>query len=1002
MAKTRTDSAVGQIRTLFTLGRVGDRADGEILESFKAHHVEAEAAFKELVARHGAMVLQVCRRVLRDPHDVEDAFQATFLILVRRAGSIRNCDALGGWLHRVALRVALRARTEAASRREAEQKAAPESSKPDLDDVERAEIRTALDEELDRIPGPYRAAIIACYLEGLTHEEAANRLRLPVGTVRSRLSRGRDRLRERLVRRGLAPGVALPALGRAPAVVPAALYEAAARSLVSHLAVRSGAGAVPSAVTALAERVIRAMKLKLLGLCAAVALAVGAVVGMLPLLSMEGPGQGKATAAQAERPDPATSLAGIVRDSDGRPVAGATVVASALSPRRNRQITISGQDGRYAFQGKEGAEKLVYVLAYKAGLAPASKLRPGFLEGTPAGEVELVLLRAEPFVGIVQGRDGRPIAGATVRVLYMRGRKEKNEYSTILRNVLEETPLASLVATVTDKQGGFRFPAVPSPQGVVLDLSAEGLGDLSTEVPGDREAGYISGSAAMPARLTMDREARVLGKLVTRLPGVSVAGLKVALQNTNDSTRFWRDALTNADGRFEMRGLPEGGGNLFPYDHPTDGPWTYRAIDNLALHPGKTNEVTIELIEGVLVEGRIAEAGTGKPIAGVFVGMYGPARPRSGAAILSATTDAMGRYRFRLPPGVTYLYTAGGRPARSGSQSVVIPADVKTFTAPTIEVNQAAAPPPAAPRAATPARSKEDGTLAVAGLVCDVSDQPVGGALVVGARMQRDVAFDRRIVRADSRGRFSFSLPAAKRAGGIAYVCAFKEGLAPAAIRVRPFDAPLDGAVKLVLARTRPFVGVVVDHQRQPIAGAKVQVQSLKVPVLEGAGTMVMELPWPIIESTPLDGEFRTTTDAQGMFRFPSVPARSQLNLVVTAKGMAVHRTSDFNRPNMTGIRPNSFDAGFLRGTIDSPGRIYLAPEKRALAGMMNWSCKRKTDGTRPRAAGLTELNGAKDGHLWNTGFFEMVEFLVKPGDRRVEALGERSSGGFGCPEYQP
>jgi len=124
-------------------------------------------------------------------------------------------------------------------------------------------------------------------------------------------------------------------------------------------------------------------------------------------------------------------------------------------------------------------------------------------------------------------------------------------------------------------------------------------------------------------------------------------------------------------------------------------------------------------------------------------------------------------------------------------------------------------------------------------------------------------------------------------------------------------------------------VGVVVDHQRQPIPGAKVQVQSMKVPVPEGAGTLVMEVRWPIIESTPLEGVLRTTTDAQGQFRFPSAPARSVLNLVVTAKGMAEHRTSDFTRRGMTGIRPDSFDDGFLHGSIDSPGRIYLAPENR-------------------------------------------------------------------------
>ncbi|WP_406698045.1 RNA polymerase sigma factor [Singulisphaera sp. Ch08] len=191
MATSRTNFTLRQIRTLFSLGRVGDRADGELLEWFESHHAEAEAAFEELVVRHGPMVLDVCRRVLRDPNDVADAFQATFLILVRRAGTIRNRDALGGWLHRVALRVALRAKSEAAHRHESEQQAAvPETADPTGDSIERADMRAALHEELDRIPATYRVAFVACYLEGLTHEEAANRLHWPVGTVRSRLARG--------------------------------------------------------------------------------------------------------------------------------------------------------------------------------------------------------------------------------------------------------------------------------------------------------------------------------------------------------------------------------------------------------------------------------------------------------------------------------------------------------------------------------------------------------------------------------------------------------------------------------------------------------------------------------------------------------------------------------------------------------------------------------------------------------------------------------------------
>ncbi len=732
MARAGIDSALGQIRTLFSLGRVGDRADGEILEAFKTHHAEAEAAFAELVARHGAMVLEVCRRVLREPHDVEDAFQATFLILVRKAGGIRNRDALGGWLHRVALRVALRAKSEALHRREVELlTASREVEDEDGDDVQRAELRSVIHEELDRIPAAYRAALVTCYLEGLTHEEAANRLRLPVGTVRSRLSRGRERLRERLARRGLAPGVVLSALGDPSKPVPAGLSSKACGAILAHVAGQSGAGEISARAAGLAEKVIQAMHVRTFALCAAVALALGSLFGLMPFLTMVRASQAKGAEAAAPAVEPPIwgSMAGVVRDADGRPVPGATVIAGVFSERQSHLVATSGPDGRFAFKATKEVEKLSYALAYRAGYAPASKHLASWQDRRPSGDVELVVQKPEACVGVVEDRDGRSIAGASVRVRYMRGgpgKDGKREFYSVLSNVLHGSPLESVLVTTTDKQGKFRFAAVPSPQAVVLEAEAEGMANLSTEVPGDRDAGYISGTEAKPVRLTMEPEARVIGTIVTKLPGVSVAGIRVGLQSTRNSARFWRDTRTDNLGRFVMRGLPEGGGNVFPFDHPSEGPWTYRAIDNLALHPGKRAETTIELIEGVLVEGRVTDAATGKPIAGASVGMYGPARPNSGAAIISATTDDQGRYRFRLPPGSTRFYTAGGSRGPSGSVSVTIPTGVKRFVVPTIDGDQGRR---ACWGGSDPRRMHRPETLSVAGLVCDVSDRPVGGLL---------------------------------------------------------------------------------------------------------------------------------------------------------------------------------------------------------------------------------------------------------------------------------
>jgi RNA polymerase sigma factor (sigma-70 family) len=700
MAKRMTNSRLGPLCTLFCLGRVGDRTDGELLQWFETRHAEAETAFEELVARHGAMVLDVCRQVLRDSHDVDDAFQATFLILLRRSGSIRNRETFGGWLHRVALRVALRVRTESVHRRETETLLAKSStSDSTLHDVERDEIRMAVHEELDRIPTSYRTALVACYLEGLTHEEAANRLHWPVGTVRSRLARGRDQLRHRLARRGLAPGFVLPATGHAAPPVPTLLQRSAEELVFSYFNGHAHAVKLSTRAAVLAERMIRAMKLRSITVFASVALVAGTAAGVLPFLTVEEASLARATTGETQAVDlnPAKSLAGLVRDSEGNPVAGATVIAGRFTAELNHMITTSGPDGRFAFPPGRGEKKLEYAVAYKEGLAPASKFGSGIADGTPSGEMELILLKVEPFVGVVENRDGSPIAGASVWIKYMKGRGGKYD-NPILENVLRGTALESLFNTTTDKQGHFRFRAVPAPQGIALHVSADGMGDLSTKGPGKFEAGYVEGTVAVPARLTMQPEARVRGRVVTRLPGMTLAGLKVGLQSTNDSRQIWRESRTDAEGRFEMRGLPAGKCNIFLYNQPSDGAWAYRAIDSLPLHPGETAEATLELIEGLLVEGQVVDADSGNPIAGTSVAMYGPARPHSGAAVLSAKTDEKGRYHFRLPPGATrfYLYSAD---QVAPIQDVLIPGSSKIFTVPTLEARKRSRTTSAAGRA---------------------------------------------------------------------------------------------------------------------------------------------------------------------------------------------------------------------------------------------------------------------------------------------------------------
>ena len=196
----------------------GRRAGGRAAPGPVLRLAKDAVAFEALVARHGPMVLATCRAVLKNEHDVEDAFQTTFLVLARKAHSIRGGDALGGWLHRVAYRAAVQASVEAKKRRRKEAEAsamAPlDASRPGLETDH--DLRPILHEEIDRLPESQRLPVVLCDLEGLTYEQAAEQLRWTVPTLRCRLAKARQRLKGRLTRRGFtapAAGAALAAEG---------------------------------------------------------------------------------------------------------------------------------------------------------------------------------------------------------------------------------------------------------------------------------------------------------------------------------------------------------------------------------------------------------------------------------------------------------------------------------------------------------------------------------------------------------------------------------------------------------------------------------------------------------------------------------------------------------------------------------------------------------------------------------------------------------------------
>jgi RNA polymerase sigma factor (sigma-70 family) len=276
MATGQTGEVLRQLRRAVLPPDGGPLTDGQLLESFLDGR--DEAALAALVRRHGPMVWGVCRRVLTNHHDAEDAFQATFLVLVRKAASVRPRALVGNWLYGVARQTALKARALAARRKGRERQVTemPEAAVADQDRGD--DLLKLLDEELGRLPDKYRAVLVLCDLEGKTRREVAGQLDLAEGTVASRLARGRAMLGRRLTRRGVAlPAGALAAVlaRQVSAGVPAPVLSATIKAVTVVAVGKAATGVIAAPAAALAEGVLKAMLMCKLKAALAVVLALG-------------------------------------------------------------------------------------------------------------------------------------------------------------------------------------------------------------------------------------------------------------------------------------------------------------------------------------------------------------------------------------------------------------------------------------------------------------------------------------------------------------------------------------------------------------------------------------------------------------------------------------------------------------------------------------------------------------------------------------------------------
>ena len=517
----RHDVILKSIQQLFHQGPVAGLDDRALLERFVADH--DAAAFAALVSLHGPLVWGVCRRILRDPNDVEDAFQATFLVLVRRAGSVRDAGRLGPWLHGVAQRVALRARSDAARRVALERKHPATIDGEPMSpggDAERAVVIGIIDEEVGGLPARYRDAVVLCDMEGRSYADAARRLRCPLGTVQSRLARGRERLRARLVRRGLAP-VAVSALlaEGARASVPEVLAEATVKVAVAVATAQgTAAGAVSATVASLVNHTLGSMSMTILMRAAAAISAVSIALGAGLLAygsrhgddpSLRGPGltvarppQAVAVAAQATSAGKAQSgrtlNLQVVSAFDNAPLPAAVVWVCVNRGKDHVSQGKTDEQGRYAIALPGEFTYFVYVVAAHPGFAPIELrlIAPEIPEA-----YTLALERGVPIGGTVRDDQGRPIVGARVllKVSAPTPRGRPNMYVSMD---------AEVAAAITDAEGRWRSEAVPASAGPGARLDVELM---------------------HPDHVTADRlisvaEARAFTSVQVMKPGVSLAG----------------------------------------------------------------------------------------------------------------------------------------------------------------------------------------------------------------------------------------------------------------------------------------------------------------------------------------------------------------------------------------------------------------------------------------------------------------------------------------------
>jgi RNA polymerase sigma factor (sigma-70 family) len=677
MANAPLGAVVEFIHRIASDKAYADMSDSGLVKRFFAE--KDEKAFVVLLKRHGPMVLKVGRHILGHDQDVEDIFQATFLLLTRKAKSIRKHESVASWLYGVAQRLALKMKDRGANRHARERQAAEMRNKALVSDKAWQGLQTALHDALAQLPEKYRAALLLCYLEGKTQEEAARHLGCPIGTIRSRLARGRACLQKLLEQRGLplsatALAAAFGATNASASVAPT-LVRATAKAALAYASGQAATALVSAKVAALLETGLKTLAIAKVKTTAAVGLIIGvllpAVGGMVvytqtamgtfaapdvkvvhakPAAQVPAP---KAAPGDAKQlgPESGQTLSGRVLDVDGKPAAGAKLLLVDADEKLH-YLGISGTEGRFAVTLPNKAKPhYLFTLVDGSGIDFI-----GLWKAVPPDPVELRVVKDNVIRGRVVNTEGKVVAGAKVSVSQLavfadnsvdsffalwKKRYPTDGFPTGVNHFRVQNDTSSFLSAVTDASGRFTLAGVGTDRMAELRIRGPGIAESTAWVvnrdgfnPKEFNQTEAERFAAMNRNLgpgwlrvlhgpdlsvVAEAEKPIRGIVKDIDTGQPRAGVKVWLSREGDTTTLLPLVLSttsDASGRYEIHGARRS--KAYMLEVGSDPAAGYLACQVFVTDTAGYEPINADIAvkKGVVVTGRVIDAATRKPVVG--------------------------------------------------------------------------------------------------------------------------------------------------------------------------------------------------------------------------------------------------------------------------------------------------------------------------------------------------------------------------------------------------